>query len=315
MIGAGSTIVPSRVDTTPSRTPTPLLATTSSRASPQRGLPSVSPDMSHVSVIVVGGVGENDSIHVIDSSLATTTSSQRNVPTTGQVIERSCSSASHSSNASSLGTGMSISSSSNSTAFNTKLNNLSLQEEDESLHDQDSHKEKDNMEKRGPSQNSLRVEGTTLDETEEDMLEDSISYNQLNGHIPSQGNTSSSTHITGQPDSEEDSGMIDDTRIAKLADEVIAELPCDLPAIINREASPNINAEEIKIDSSSRVQKTPTVVAASSSSKTCQKKKNILRPEETSYENSPIPQGQHQHPVTQQRQQQRYIKTQRSVSS
>ena len=191
-------------------------------------MPSVSPDMSHVSVIVVGGTGDNDSIHVIDSSLATTTPSHLMVSPTEQVIERSYSSASHTSNESSIGTGMSISSSSNSAAFNIKDNNQNLPEVHDSSYNKNSHREyEENIENRGPSQNSLRVEGTTLDETEEDMLEDSSSYNQLNGHINSQINNTIPHVRGGHLDSEEDSGMIDDTRIGKLAEAIITEMPMD----------------------------------------------------------------------------------------
>ena len=229
MIGAGTTLVPSAGDS-PSRTPTPLeAATTKSRSSPERTMPSVSPDMSHVSVIVVGGTGDNDSIHVIDSSLATTTPSHQIVPTAEQVIERSYSSASHSSNESSIGTGMSISSSSNSAAFNIKNNNQNPPEIDDSSYNKISHREYDeNVENRGPSQNSLRVEGTTLDETEEDMLEDSSSYNQLNGHINSQVHNPISRIKGGHLDSEEDSGMVDDTQIGKQAED-ITDLHVDSP--------------------------------------------------------------------------------------
>ena len=229
VIGAGTTLVPSEGDS-PSRTPTPLgAATTKSRSSPERNMPSVSPDMSHVSVIVVGGTGDNDSIHVIDSSLATTTPSHQMVSTTEQVIERSYSSASHSSNESSIGTGMSISSSSNSAAFNIKSNNQNLTEADDSSYNKLSHREYDEtIENRGPSQNSLRVEGTTLDETEEDMLEDSSSYNQLNGHINSQVHKQIPHVRREHLDSEEDSGMIDDTRVSKLAED-ITDLPTDSP--------------------------------------------------------------------------------------
>ena len=69
VIGTDSTVVTSGKNSS-SRTTTPLRDTTPD-SSPARTLPSISPDMSHVSVIVVGGVGDNDSIHVMDSSLST----------------------------------------------------------------------------------------------------------------------------------------------------------------------------------------------------------------------------------------------------
>ena len=183
-------------------------------------MPSVSPDMSHVSVIVVGGVGDNDSIHVIDSSLATPLLSQHDTSTIDQAIERSYSSASHSSNASSIGTGLSISSSSNSAAVNTK--NKSFERTLNSENDE-------NVENRGPSQNSLRVEGTTIDETEEDMIEDPSSYNNYNDHISSHKHEFIEIQDPIREESEEDSGMIDDVRSGKISDDVISELPFDSP--------------------------------------------------------------------------------------
>ena len=231
VIGAGSTIVTSSEATPPPRTQTPHSNTPpNSRSSPARTIPSASPDMSHVSVIVVGGLGENDSIHVMDSSLAATnTSSTHNQLglTNSKDIERSCSSASHSSNASSLGTGMSISSSNNSAAFNIKGRQESLQEEDEPSYDPNLIQMDKEAGNRGPSQNSVRLEGTTLDATEDDMMEEP--YTNHNGHIHKKDKQLKDIQRTGQLDSEEDSGVIEDTRLGKSVDDIPSELPQDSP--------------------------------------------------------------------------------------
>ena len=96
----------------------------------------VSPDMSHVSVVVVGG----ENVQVIDSSLSS--------HETNGNVERSCSSASHSSVASS-----SLASSSSMVRTNNSRN--VVQEEAE----------------KPQSQNSVRVEGTTTTETDDDIIQ------------------------------------------------------------------------------------------------------------------------------------------------
>ena len=150
--------------------------------------------------------------------------------TIDQVIERSYSSASHSSNASSIGTGLSISSGSNSAAANTKNKYRNTREVDDSSFERTLHSENDeNIENRGPSQNSLRVEGTTIDETEEDMIEDPSSYNNYNDHISSHKHEFTEIQEPIREESEEDSGMIDDVRSGKTSDDVISELPFDSP--------------------------------------------------------------------------------------
>lgn len=219
----------------PTETPTFSKTVHDPRSSPQRNIQSVSPDMSHVSVIVVGGVGENDSIHVIDSSLATTAQSQHDTPTIDQVVERSYSSASHSSNTSSIGTGLSISSSSNSAVLNTKHKYNTSREMNEQSVDKYLHSENnENIENRGPSQNSLRVEGTTIDETEEDMIEEPSSYNQYHPCIS--GQDQKLTKPIGE-DSEEDSGMVDDGRSGNISDAAVATLPFDSPMKVESDVS------------------------------------------------------------------------------
>ena len=238
MIGAGSTVVASEDATSPTAAPTSSNTAPNSRSSPQRTMSSVSPDMSHVSVIVVGGVGDNDSIHVIDSSLPTASLSQQDTSTIDQVIERSYSSASHSSNASSIGTGLSISSGSNSAALNTKNKFRNFREEDEQSFEQTLRGENDgNIDNRGPSQNSLRVEGTTIDETEEDMIEDPSSYNHYNDHISSNNHKFTEIQQPIREESEEDSGMIDDVRLGKISDDVVSELPFDSPIKLTNDVS------------------------------------------------------------------------------
>merc|ERR1719334_2074781 len=153
VIGAGSTVVTPDDASSPNGTSNSYSNTApNSRSSPQRTMPPVSPDMSHVSVIVVGGVGDNDSIHVIDSSLATASQNKPDTPTFDKVIERSYSSASHSSNTSSIGTGLSISSGSNSAAVNSKHKYSDSRDVNESTGEKFLLSEKDeNNENRGPS--------------------------------------------------------------------------------------------------------------------------------------------------------------------
>ena len=236
VIGAGSTVVTPDDASSPNGISTSYSNTApNSRSSPQRTMPPVSPDMSHVSVIVVGGVGDNDSIHVIDSSLATASQNKPGTPTIDKVIERSYSSASHSSNTSSIGTGLSISSGSNSAAIISKHKYSDSRDVHESTGEKILLSEKDeNIENRGPSQNSLRVEGTTIDETEEDMIEEPSSYNQYNPYVSNQ------SHKLTKPireDSEDDSGMIDDSRLGKASDGTVAELPFDSPLEANSDVS------------------------------------------------------------------------------
>ena len=236
VIGAGSTVVTPDDASSPNGTSNSYSNTApNSRSSPQRTMPPVSPDMSHVSVIVVGGVGDNDSIHVIDSSLATASQNKPDTPTIDKVIERSYSSASHSSNTSSIGTGLSISSGSNSAAINSKHKYSDSRDVNESTGEKFLLSEKDeNIENRGPSQNSLRVEGTTIDETEEDMIEEPSSYNQYHPYVSNQ------SHKPTKPireDSEDDSGMIDDSRLGKASDGTVAELPFDSPLKANSDVS------------------------------------------------------------------------------
>ena len=76
---------------------------------------------------------------------------------------------------------MSISSSNNSGAFNIKGRQQSLQEEDEPSYDPNLIQKDLETGNRGQSQNSVRLEGTTLDATEDDIMEES--YTLHNGHI------------------------------------------------------------------------------------------------------------------------------------
>ena len=344
MIGAGSTVVASEDATSPTAAPTSSNTAPNSRSSPQRTMSSVSPDMSHVSVIVVGGVGDNDSIHVIDSSLPTASLSQQDTSTIDQVIERSYSSASHSSNASSIGTGLSISSGSNSAALNTKNKFRNLREEDEQSFEQTLRGENDgNIDNRGPSQNSLRVEGTTIDETEEDMIEDPSSYNHYNDHISSNNHKFTEIQQPIREESEEDSGMIDDVRLGKISDDVVSELPFDSPIKLTNDVSImlfymtltrvfypscyanmylNLQTILFQVGSStktqgslqkiSKIKDAVNVIPATASSTS--KPNDVQHHLNTNNEHNSSAQGQHQHPSAHEKHQQRYIKTQRSIS-
>ena len=190
--------------------------------------------MSHVSVIVVGGVGDNDSIHVIDSSLATTSQNQHDTPSINQVIERSYSSASHSSNTSSIGTGLSISSGSHSAPLNSKHYPNSREMKEPSAEQFLPRENDENIDNRGPSQNSLRVEGTTIDETEEDMIEESSSYNQYHQYV---SNRSDDHTRPVREDSEGDSGVIEESPLGKKSDAIVPELPDDSPIKVKSDVS------------------------------------------------------------------------------
>jgi len=268
--------------------------------------------MSHVSVIVVGGVGDNDSIHVIDSSLPTASLSQHDTSKIDQVIERSYSSASHSSNASSIGTGLSISSGSNSAALNTKNKFRNPREEDEQSFEQTLRGENDgNIDNRGPSQNSLRVEGTTIDETEEDMIEDPSSYNHYNDHISSHNHKFTEIQQPIREESEEDSGMIDDVRLGKISDDVVSELPFDSPMKLTNDVGSSTKKQG-SLQKISKIKDAVNVIPATASSTS--KQNDVQYHLNTNNEQNSSVQGQHQHPSAHEKHQQRYIKTQRSIS-
>lgn len=163
---------------------------------------SLSPDMSHVSVVVVGGSGDND-IHVMDSSLSSGDSQQQpsSRPHQSQAdVERSCSSASQSS--SSVG-------SSTSGSAKTDQKPVILPPP------------QDYREVGGKvSPNSITLEGTTTEATDtEDLIVGHLDGRFANGAIQ-------------QHDSEEDSGVL---VMAKSMDDIMHA--DDLPHDDNDKAS------------------------------------------------------------------------------
>merc|ERR1712156_307543 len=100
-------------------------------------------------------------------------------------------------------------------------------------------------------------------------------------------------------DSEEDSGMIDDGRSGNISDAAVATLPFDSPMKIESDMGFNQKKQK-SIQKISKMKETLPVISA-------------LEPS-VSKNNDIQNQGQHQHHISNEKHQQRYIKTQRSIS-